>query len=254
MTKKLVLISILIAISFSLSADPKGEDIARKSFNLPEENDSYSMATMVLINSKGSKKIRKLAMYSKKTTKGTNSFVEFSEPADVKGSRFLTIGYDKGDDEQRLYLPALGKVRKISSSKKGGSFMGSDLNYFDMESRDFSDFQYQYLKDENLDNKNFYVIEMIPVDENAPYSRQIAWIAKDNYFIYQIECFDKDKTNQRIKTIAFLDVQKINGILTARRMVVDNHEKNHKTLLQMDEKKINIGIKENIFTIQNLTK
>ena len=254
--KKLLLIIFvfnLLMISMVLSADPKGDEIARKHYDLPEENDSYSQSTMILIDSRGNKKVRKVVMFSKKTDVGTNSMVEFVEPADVKGSKFLTIGYKDGDDDQRLYLPALGKIRKISSSNKDGSFMGSDLNYFDMEDHDYNDYLYKYIKEEMYEDRDCFVLEMISKDENAPYSKQLAWIAKENYFIYKIECYSK-KNNQLEKTIVFLNVSSIGGILTAKRTVVENILKNHKTLLQIDEKKNNIGVKDSIFSIQNLNK
>jgi hypothetical protein len=251
--KKILLIFFIFNLSAILFADPRGDEIARKHYDLPEENDSYSIARMILVNSRGDKKIRKLVMYTKKTKVGTNSFIEFEEPADVRGSRFLTIGYKGGDDDQRLYLPALGKIRKISSSNKDGSFMGSDLNYFDMEDHDYSDYRYKFIKDEIYEGRDCFVIEMVSKDENAPYSKQLMWIAKDNYFIYKTECYSK-KNNKLEKTIVFLNVTAISGILTAKRMVVENYLKNHKTLLQIDEKRNNIGVKDSIFSLQNLAK
>lgn len=255
MKKSIITIILIFLVSImSVFSDPRGEEIAKKNYNLPEAADSYSISTMVLINSRGDKKVRKLKMYSKKAKDGTNSFIEFVEPADVKGTRFLTIGHKKGDDEQRLYLPALGKVRRISSSKKGGSFMGSDLNFFDMEDHDFTDFQYKYIKDETYNGMSCHIIEMYPEDENAPYSKQVAWINKSDFFAYKVECYDKKSGNPLMKTIVMMDVKSIGGVLMPGKLVVDHHLKNHKTLLSMSDRKVNIGLKDTIFSVQNLTK
>lgn len=250
--KKTVLLVLFSIFTFGLFADAKGDDIARKVDALPDPNDSYRISQMILIDKNNNRKIRKLKNFSKKTSKGTNSFIEFLEPADVKGSKFLTIGYDEGDDDQRLYLPAMGKVRKISSSKKGGSFMGSDLNYYDMETRTFSDATYKYLRDETYNGIDCYVIEAYPTDPDAPYSKMVSWVNKSNYVTRKIECYDKK--DRKEKTIAIVEVKKIKGYYITLKMAVDNHLKGTKTLLIMENPQINTGLKDDIFSVQNLTR
>lgn len=252
-TKLFTIVSLLIGVSIAIFADAKGEEIAKKTYDLKEANDQYSMGTMVLIDKKGEKKLRKVEMYTKKTKVGTNSYIEFLEPADVKGTKFLTIGYDKGDDDQRLYLPALKKVRKISSSQKDGSFMGSDISYYDMEERSFEDSEYKYIKEEIYNNIDCFVIESTPKDKSAPYSKQIMWISKNDYFPYKIECYDK-KRDTLIKTIVAVETKTIDGVIIRTKMVVDNQKDGTKTLFQLENVKVNIGIKDDIFSVQNLEK
>ena len=52
----------------------------------------------------------------------------------MKNTGFLTYDYDASgkDDDQWLYLPALGKTKRIASSDQSGAFMGSDFNYSDL--------------------------------------------------------------------------------------------------------------------------
>jgi len=252
--KKILLMITVMLLSINIFADAKGDEIAKKNFNLKESKDSYSIATMILINSNNDKKTRKIEMYSKEGKEGRDSFIKFLEPADVKGTTFLTTAHKTSDDEQRLYLPALGKVRRISSSDKDGKFMGSDLFYYDMEDHDYEDYTYSYIKEDVYDGKNCFVIEMYPKDTNAPYSKQKVWIAKDDYFAYKIECYDKKGNKGLIKTLVMLNIKNIDGVLIPERIVVDNHKENHKTLLQRENIKINIGLKDSIFTVQNLTK
>lgn len=246
-------LALLFTLAFSALADSKGEEIARKNYSLKEADDSYSLSTMILIDKNNNKKVRKIESYSKEGKSGENSFVVFLEPSDVKGTKFLTIGHREGDDEQRLYLPALGKVRRISSSKKGGSFMGSDLNYFDMEDHSFDDFSYSYVREETYEGMDCYVIEQSPKDPNAPYSRQLVWISKSDNFAYKVECYDKKSSSRLIKVIVMKEVKRIDGIMVATKMVVDNRENNHKTLMVMENVRLNTGLDDSIFSIKNLT-
>ncbi len=250
--KKIILSIYLMIFAFLIFADEKGYEIAKKNKSLKKSNDSYSEAEMVLIDKKGDQKKRKFINYSKEGKEGRNSFIEFLEPADVKGTKFLTIAR-KGDDEQRLYLPALKKTRLIAASSKDGKFMGSDLYYYDMEDRDLDDFDYKYVKEEKFQDIDCYVIEATPKTKNAPYSKSFMWISKNNYFMYKVEAYDK-KDDALLKKIVFVEVKDIQGILTPTKMVVENIKEGTKTLLIMNNIKINSGIKDDIFTIQNLER
>jgi outer membrane lipoprotein-sorting protein len=249
--KKIFIFMLGFIFSLSVYADEKGDQIATKHFALKEAGDSVNTATMTLFDKNGNKKTRKIKMYSKKTGEGTNSFIEFLEPADVRGSKFLTIAHDKGDDEQRLFLPALGKVRRISASGKKGDFMGSDLSYYDMESRTVNDAAYKYVKDETYNGMDCFVLEATPKDKDAPYSKNLIWVNKTDYFMYKTDCYD-DKKGEFFKTIEIKEVKVIDGVIIPAKIEVNNIRDNHKTILQMEDIKVNSGVKDEIFSIQNL--
>ncbi len=252
--KKTYIIVLLFIFTFSLLVFPDelGDQITRKAFDLPESDDDYSLTTMVLINNRDDRKIRTIEFYSQEGEDGRNTFMEFTEPADVKGTSFLTIGHNDGDDEQRLFLPALDRVRRISSSDNDGKFMGSDLYYYDLEDAEWEDFTYEYLREDSYNGMDFYVVESYPKDEDAPYSKIILWISKENSFVYKSECFDREERPGLIKTIIVVETEVINGIIIFTKMLVENYEDEHKTLLIRENVQVNIGVPDDIFTVQNL--
>jgi outer membrane lipoprotein-sorting protein len=250
--KKILLTTVIIFLALPVFADQYGEDIARRSFDLPESDDDYSVTTMILINEQGDRKIRKIEFYSQEGNEGRNTFMEFMEPADVSGTCFLTLGKREGDDEQRIYLPALGRVRRISSSENDGKFMGSDIYYYDLEDNEWEDFTYQYLRDDTYNGMDCYVVESYPEDEDAPYSKVVLWINKDNYFVYKRECYDREARPRLIKTIVVVETETVDGIIIFTKMAVDNHEDSHQTLLLRENVQVNIGVPDDIFTVRNL--
>lgn len=256
MIKKSIFLTILILnlVVYSFANDSKGEEIIGKTYELKESLDDYSQVTMVLLDKQGNKKTRKFTMATKEKDKERNTFIEFIAPADVQGTRFLTLGNKNGEDEQRIFFPALGKVRRISSSGRDGKFMGSDLYYYDMEDNDFSDFSYNYLKDGIFMGMDCHLVESIPKDKNAPYSRTILWVNKQDNFVYKRDCYDKKKKQLQIKSIMVLEVKTMNGVIMGTKMVVENYAEDHKTLLQRDNIKINIGVDDKIFSVQNLAR
>ena len=250
---KILIAGAVMLLTVQIFAAPSADDIAKKHFSLKKADDLNFQITMILINKHKDKKVRKFEMRAKETKEGRNSFVEFKEPAEVAGTKFLTIGHRDSSDEQRLYLPALGKVQRISSSSKNKRFVGSDLFYYDMEERYFGDFSYKFIKEDSFSDMDFYVIEMVAKNHDSPYSKILAWINKSNYFLYKKECYDID-SEELIKKIVEVDVKEIKGVLLSVRTVVDNLEGEHKTLLMREKPVINSGISDSVFTVKNLQK
>jgi outer membrane lipoprotein-sorting protein len=257
MEKKIFIILFLFMISaFFAFADKKGEEIAKKNFDLKKSDDMTGNTKMILIDKDGNKQVRIIKMFTKKGAYGTNSFAEFIEPADVKGTKFLTIVEKNGENVQRLYLPALKKVRRIASDNKDGKFMGSDLYYFDMEDHKFEDFTYEFVSEnETLNVKDyagmkFYIIKAYPVDKNAPYAYIKKWISMDNYLAYQ--SIPHDKKGNPEKIVIIFNVENIQGVLVPKKTLVINQKEKHQTLMTIEDIKINTGLKDNIFEVQNL--
>jgi len=250
---KKIFILILVLLSSNVWAQEKAMDIAQGVFSLKESTDDKANCLMVLIDKNNNSKVRKFEMYSQEGETGRNTFIEFTEPADAAGTRFLTIGHDDSDDEQRLYLPALKKVRRISSGSKDGSFLGSDLNYYDMEDKNIKDFTYNLIGKDTSERGDFHILEVIPRDKNCPYSRMEWHVSVDDFFVYTRKCFDKRRPKLLVKTIAVVETAIKDEVIMVTKMVVDNHVKNHKTLLQSNNIEINIGLDNSLFSIQNLS-
>ncbi len=233
-------------------ADDKGETVARRFFALKDPKTSYSKATMVLVDNNGRKRTRTLEMYGKKDEQGTWSFIEFLTPATVKGTRFLTIPHAEGDDEQRLYLPALRKTRTIAASSKDGTFVGSDFFYYDMEDRAFEDYTYTYLREETLEERDCHVIKMETKDPGAPYAYAEAWVDKGDNFVYRTKMYDR--RGGHIKTLIVVETKTIDGCIIPTKVVMENHRDDHKTLLAMSDIRVNEGVDDNVFTVRNLER
>jgi len=176
----------------------------------------------------------------------------FLNPADVKGSSFLKISYDNKDDDMWIYLPALGKVRRVASSAKNGSFMGSDFTYEDMGDRKLKDYTYKLLKVENYAGKQCWVIESTPKSGvSTDYSKIISWVWKDDYFQMKEEFYNKKGTLKKIKTA---ELVKVKSYWVPRKFTMQDLSANHKTELVFDKIEVDTGISPSLFDQNNMTK
>jgi hypothetical protein len=257
--KRQLVAGLCLALTALAFADAKADEVARAYYGLSKAADIKTAATMTIIDKAGGKKVRQLEIDYREGSEGKDAYMAFSSPADVAGTKFLTIAHKGADAEQRLYLPALKKTRKISSSGKDGAFVNSDFYFYDLEDRHFEDNTYvfvagdQTIADKAFEGMTFDKIEMKPVGANAPYSKVNAYANQADHFIYKLECYDK-KDGALLKTILFVRVESVKGHLVPTQVLVSNNKTGTKTLLAMSDLKVDVGANAELFTEKNLEK
>jgi len=257
-TFRTLFIAVALAVGFTAaaSADAKGDEIAAKYYGHTKAADTQANAVMTLIDKSGNKKVRELDMFTKDSPNGVFNFIEFQKPADVAGTKFLTTPTKDGS-EQRIYLPAMKKTRKIASSDKSGEFVGSDLTYYDMEDRKLEDSTYTFveenvvLADKSFEGMKFYKIEVKAKSDDSPYAKSFIYINMDDFHASKVEVFDK-KGGALWKTILFVKYEEQKGVKMPVQTLVTNHKKGSKTLLQLNNLKVNAGLKDDVFSVKNL--
>ena len=181
----------------------------------------YSEMEMVLINAHGDRTIRKMVTETVEAEgDGDRSISTFHWPADVKGTRMLTWSHKDGDDDQWLYLPALKRVKRISSRNKSGAFMGSEFSYEDLGSQEVEEFTYKFVKDESLDDRDCWVLERTPVSSRSGYAREIVWMDKEYKNPVKIEYYDRK--NELIKIGKFSKFEKYDQWWRANEIAMEN--------------------------------
>ena len=172
---------MLASVSFAQTPEERGLEIAT-AVQAQDDGfaDSESAMTMTLINRSGKQSIRRMrSRVLEVTGDGDKSMSIFDEPADVKGTASLTHSHAIDADEQWLFLPALKRVKRISSKNKSGPFMGSEFAFEDISSQEVEKYTHKYLGDEDLDGIAVYKIEATPAYKYSGYTRLINWIDQE---------------------------------------------------------------------------
>ncbi|MCK5360143.1 MAG: outer membrane lipoprotein-sorting protein, partial [Gammaproteobacteria bacterium] len=183
---RLILYVILIVSwgqSFALTAEEQGlqiiQEVDRRDTGF---GDSKSDMKMILRNRNGDESVRILNMKILEVIgDGDKSLSIFSNPRDIKGTAFLSFTHALEPDEQWLYLPALKRVKRISSSNKSGPYLGSEFAFEDLTSFEVKKYQYKYLRDEVFNEKDCFIIEFYPQYKHSGYTRLVVWIEKERY-------------------------------------------------------------------------
>lgn len=132
---------------------------------------------------------------------GDKSMSIFDSPKDVQGTAFLSHTHSKKPDDQWLFLPALKRVKRISSNNKSGPFMGSEFAYEDITSQEVDKYTYKWIKDEKYEGHDTFVVERYPTYKHSGYTRQVAWIDKGMYQPWKIDFYDRK--GSLLKTLTY---------------------------------------------------
>ncbi len=165
---------------------------------------------------------------------GDRSVFVFDRPRDVKGTAFLVHVHKGEPDEQWLYLPALKRVKRISSANQSGSFMGSEFSYEDLGTVEVEKFMHRYLRDEPCGELECIVLERIPLNEDSGYSRQLVWMDKEELRSMQIQFFDRREAH--VKTMVMEDyAQYLDRFWRSSRITMTNHLTGKSTILDWSD-------------------
>jgi len=214
--------------------------------------DTESSMTMTLINRSGKKSIRRIrSRVLEVPGDGDKSMTIFDEPADVKGTASLTYSHATEADEQWLFLPALKRVKRISSKNKSGPFMGSEFAFEDISSQEVDKYEYIYLGDETIDGITVHKIEAVPAYKYSGYTRLINYIDTERLVPIKTEFFDRK--NAPLKTLVVSDYEQYLGkYWRAGKMQMENLQTGKSTTLTWADYEFQTGLADKDFRSKSL--
>ena len=230
------------------SPEEKGLSIAREMDRRDSGwGDQRANLVMVLRNRQGQESRRSLRISTLEVDgDGDKSLTVFDSPRDVKGTAFLSHTHATKPDDQWLYLPALKRVKRISSRNKAGSFMGSEFAYEDISSQEVEKYRYKWLRDESLDGRRTMVVEYYPQYENSGYTRQVVWIDRDIWRIVKTEYYDRK--DSLLKTLTIEDYGRyLDRYWRAGAMHMVNHQTGKSSEIQWSDYRFGTGLGERDF-------
>lgn len=237
----------LQAQTSQVDARALAEEVDRRDLGWGDESNQLEM---VLANRNGDKSTRVLRRQVLETTEegaGDMSIVIFDSPRDVNGTALLSHTKILDPDDQWLFLPALKRVKRISSANKSGPFVGSEFAFEDLVSQEVDKYEYEWLRDETCGELECHVVERVPLYENSGYTRQIVWWDTAEYRFQKIEYYDRK--DALLKTLTYRDYEQYGGqFWRPGRMSMENHQSGKSTELLFSNYVFGAGLEASAFT------
>ncbi|MDP3177495.1 MAG: outer membrane lipoprotein-sorting protein [Spirochaetaceae bacterium] len=227
-------------------------EIVRASRDRIKADTVSTRSRMVITAKDGTTTERLVDQYSSEGKDGNRSMIVFQKPASVAGTRFLVVENPGREEDRWIYLPALGKVRRIASGEGSGSFMGTDFTYDDISSanRDATKDSHEILRSEALTGADCWVIESKPMDKDYQYSKMVSWIDKATKISRRIELYDKKGV--LLKVVEIEKVEDVQGRSTPKTTKMSSVQAKTSTTIFVEIIKYDEKIPEGVFTTRYL--
>lgn len=256
-------IIVLLALVQPAPAPVTGDWVARQVQDRDTGRDSRATLHLTLYDRRGRARERALTLLTKQGTKGASGaaagdkvLTRFTYPDDIKGTSFLVWEHPTAEDERFLYLPSLGRVRRIAGAEAQESFVGTDFTYEDIGGREFDDYTYSLLADDVAwrapDGTTYraYRLESRRRDARARYPRVVSLVTRDSFVVVGAEVFNRRNEREKIYTVGRLE--KVEGIWTVLEAGMANVLDNTKTTLAIRNIDYNVGLKDSDFSRREL--
>ena len=218
--------------------------------------DESNQLEMILTNRNGDRSTRVLRRQVLETAEqdaGDRSVVIFDSPRDVSGTALLSHTKILDPDDQWLFLPALGRVKRISSANKSGPFVGSEFAFEDLVSQEVDKWDYEWLRDEECGDLQCHVVQRVPRYESSGYTRQVVWWDTSEFRFQRVDYYDRK--DALLKTLRYHDYQQYEGrFWRPDRMSMENHQTGKATELIFSDYVFEAGLDESAFTPARLRR
>lgn len=151
------------------------------------------------------------------------SSMVFVNPRSIKGLAILSI-----DDDQWVFFPSTGRVRKIAGKSKEKSVegVGGDFSYEDLSAGNWEErYQFSIL----AERRDEWVLAGTPVKDSA-YSRIEVTVDRKRLLVTRVDYYKAGRSGIW-KQLAMSDIKVLGGRDTATRMEMSNLEERSRTVV-----------------------
>lgn len=254
------LVALTPLTGIASTAEELGYEIAARSDRSDRGfGDSRVELKMVLRNAAGQETTRQLEIATLELPDedvGDKSLVLFNTPRDIDGTALLSYAQILEPDNQWLYLPALKRVKRISSANKSGPFVGSEFAFEDFTSLELNKYSYKHIGEEPCGDLVCDVVERYPLYENSGYTKQVSRVDQQTYQLREVEFYDR--RGDMLKTLTLGDYQNYGDedqpIWRAQTLRMVNHQTGKSTDLLYGEYRFGEGLADSDFTKGRLAR
>ena len=250
--RSLILLFSIVVFTGAVATTPneKGFEISARSDRSDRGFiDSEVGMKMVLRNRAGKESMRTLKLNTLEIVDedvGDKSLIVFSTPIDIEGTALLSHAKILDPDDQWLYLPALKRIKRISSVNKSGPFVGSEFAFEDFTALELNKYEYSFVRDEACGEFICDVIERTPRYKDSGYTRQVTWIDQKVFQIRKVEFYDR--RGDLLKTLTLSEYRVYEGsIWRPHRLEMVNHKTGKETDLIYSDYVFKTGLGERNF-------
>ena len=239
---------------FADAVAPKAEAILAAAFANRYEVDLTSKVQLVMRNDHGQERRREFQAAYKLIDGRMHSIGRLVWPHYLRGMTILTIESDDRGHDAFIYLPSLGKVRRISTAQRGDSFFGSDVTYEDLERRRIDEYDLDRMEAGASGGEPAYVISGRSRREFS-YARIVFVVSQADSAILETQHFKRgQETPFRVISAPRGGMVEKDGHVLPTRLTVYNRLRGTSTEVAFEDLQVNPAIDDHLFSASTLER
>ncbi|CAD5378323.1 Outer membrane lipoprotein-sorting protein [Pseudomonas sp. OF001] len=251
--KRLTLAALVTASAAAQAEPPSADEIVRQARERDDGHSFMSEVSLILHDKKGNTRVRTFTYLQKDYPEGDRFSMFFTSPNDVRDVAFHIENPQEvlgKEDSQWMYLPVSRQTRRISTTDKRGSFMGSEYSYADLDKIRVNDYRQTLLGEEQIQGRDCHVIEREPASPQVltktGYNKLKVWIDKQNHLVMRQDFFDVKGV--LIKQMRTLKVAKVDGIDSIMLSETEHFIDGTRSEMRFDRLQYNVELDDRLFT------
>ena len=239
-----------IAVAPALAAPPDAATVVSKMrAALEPERVSVRKLTRTVTGPGGDTSQITLGAARKKVGAAPRVVMVVLAPEGLRGTTLL-VEEATAENVLWLYVPAIGRTRKLVSPEAYTTFLNSDYTFADLGFVGMGA-KYQLKGEEKRQGVDTYRLEGVP-RETWYYSRFTTWVTKDTFF--PVERNFNDVANNLWKVERWSNVSAINGVPTALRLSMENVQTQTKSEIVADAVRYDVEVPDALLDPAQLSK
>lgn len=237
------------------AADPLEEVRACMSRNRPAVSAVQTVSLTSRDRTGAERESRATVYWQKHKEEGAKVMLRFFSPPDMRGAGLLVLQKDEDQTDMFMYLPEVGRVRRVTQHMAGGSMFGTDFTYEDFERIHglAKEGKATRLPDEELDGAAVYVIDGLSDEgEGKPGQRSLAYVDQETCIARKVEFYEKGDRLRRVLTSDVTDLIEEGGLRIPRQIAARDLRDNTESTLVVEKIEIDDTISRKIFSVHCL--
>jgi hypothetical protein len=229
-----------------------GDELARRIEARDRGDDARFEMEMRLYDHRGRETLRRLTVLLRREESLDRFLLRFTYPGDLRDTGLLNLERSDGEDDRYLFLPALGRSRRVAAQEKEDSFVASDFSYEEISGQRISDYDYRVLGVDELAGRPVYLLESKRKDPESRRPRSVSWVDGERFVMLKSEIFDA--SGDKSKEFEVQRVELVDGIWTTVEQSMRTLPDGTRTTLVVTRAEYNRGVSPRLFSRQTLER
>ena len=195
-------------------------------------------------------------LYWKKFGNGRSKvMMKFYKPAAMRGAGLLMVEKQSRND-MMIYLPELGRVKRVTRHMSSAPMFGTDFSYEEFERIQgiANEAPTTRLDDSVVDDRPTYVLEVKPTDGESAYERIRSFVDKETCVALRAEFFERGDKPRKVMTAEIGSMTRAGEIWLTREMLMRDLRDETETLMRIEEVDVETDIPRKMFSEKELVQ